>query len=69
MKVLQLTEAQKDSILGNKYDGVQSFNPVQDADSVWIISLEEKNQCTNTDFISLLDSLPEIDYKQPEYEI
>lgn len=40
-----LTIAQKDSLLGMKYDGIQYFNPVQDADGNWVISEEEINNC------------------------
>lgn len=40
-----LTIAQKDSLLGMKYDGVQYFNPVQDANGNWVISEEEINNC------------------------
>ena len=69
MKVLQLTIEQKDGLIGQTYDGVQFFHPVQDADGTWIVSLEEKCCCTNEGFISLLDSLPEIDYKKPDFEL
>jgi hypothetical protein len=69
MKVLQLTIEQKDSLIGALYDDEQYFNPVLDGAGVWIISLEEKDSCTNADFITLLDSLPEIDFIQPEYDI
>lgn len=42
-----LTTAQKDSLLGMKYDDIQYFNPVQDADGNWVISEEEINNCTH----------------------
>lgn len=42
-----LTIEQKDSLLGMKYDGVQYFNPIQDADGNWVISEEEINNCTH----------------------
>lgn len=42
-----LTIAQKDSLLGMKYDDIQYFNPVQDADGNWVISEEEINNCTH----------------------
>jgi hypothetical protein len=38
MKVRQLTQVQKDSLVGKTYDGVQFFNPTQDADGNWFIS-------------------------------
>lgn len=45
-----ITEIQKDLLVGQRFDGVQFFNPVQDIDSNWCISQEEINQCTNLDF-------------------
>lgn len=42
-----LTIAQKNSLLGVKYDGVQYFNPVQDINGDWVISEEEINNCTH----------------------
>ena len=41
MKVRQLTVEQKDQLAGQTYDGVQFFNPTQDADGNWFISNEE----------------------------
>jgi hypothetical protein len=60
MKVRQLTAEQKDLLVGQTYDGVQFFNPTQDADGKWFISNEEVNGCTT----GILDGfeLPEIDY-------
>ena len=62
MKVRQLTEVQKNQLVGQTYDGVQFFNPIQDADGKWIISNEEVSQCTNQNFVSWINDLPEIDY-------
>jgi hypothetical protein len=62
MKVRQLTEIQKDLIIGQTYDGTQFFNPIQDADGNWIISNEEVNQCQNQEFTSWINNLPEIDF-------
>ena len=39
IKVKQLTEAQKNTIVGQTYDGVQFMNPPQDANGNWYISL------------------------------
>jgi hypothetical protein len=60
MTVRLLTEEQKDQLVGQTYDGVQFFNPTQDADGNWFISNEEVAQCVNFDWVS---SLPEIEYK------
>jgi hypothetical protein len=62
MKVKQLTEQQKDLLVGRTYDGVQFFNPTQDANGNWFISNEEVNQCSNVTGIEFIQSLPEIDY-------
>ena len=62
MKVRQLTEEQKNLLVGKTYDGVQFFNPTQDADGNWFISNEEVAQTTNEEFTSWINDLTEIDY-------
>ena len=47
MKVRQITIEQKDLLIGQTWDGVQCFNPTQDADGNWFISVEEVNGCTH----------------------
>lgn len=59
MKVRQLTQEQKDLLVGQTWDGVQYFNPTLDANGNWFISNEEVNGCTT---IAWLFTLPEIDY-------
>lgn len=59
MKVRQLTIEQKNQLVGQTWDGVQYFNPTQDASGNWFISNEEVNGCTT---IAWLSTLPEIDY-------
>ena len=66
-KVYKLTEIQKDQLVGHTWDGVQYFNPTQDADGNWFISNEEVNGCTLQQAESIpcnawLLTLPEIDY-------
>ena len=63
MKVRQLTQEQKDLLIGQTYDGVQFFNPTLDADGNWFISNEEVNNCIheNTAYEWIHD-LPEIDH-------
>ena len=39
-----LTTEQKDQLIGQTYDGVCFYNPIQDANDNWIISEEEINQ-------------------------
>lgn len=67
MKVRQLTEQQKDQLVGQTYDGVQYFNPVQDADGNWVISNEEVNACI-TDALTGFE-LIEIDYNPVTYTL
>jgi hypothetical protein len=57
-----LTESQKDSLIGQLYDDDSYFNPIQDANDNWIISIEEIDQCVNPEF-QWVKTLPLIDYK------
>lgn len=57
-----LTEAQKDELIGQLYDLDSYFNPIQDIDNNWIISIEEMEQCINPSF-SWVKDLPLIEYK------
>lgn len=60
MKVRQLTIEQKNQLVGQTYDGVQFFNPTQDADGNWFISNQEFFNCTTAALFGW--NLPEIDY-------
>ena len=44
------------------------FNPIQDADDNWIISVEEMNQCINPDFMWVKE-LELIEYKPKQIDI
>jgi hypothetical protein len=57
-----LTESQKNELLGQLYDDDSYFNPIQDIDNNWIISVEEMEFCVNPEFIWVKD-LPLIEYK------
>lgn len=46
-----LTEVQKNELIGQWYDEDSYFNPIQDADDNWIISVEEIDQCINPDLM------------------
>ena len=59
--VYLLTIQQKDDLVGQWYDSDSYFNPIQDANDDWIISVEEVNQCVNPDFLWVKD-LPLIEY-------
>ena len=56
-----LTIEQKDELVGQWYDPDSYFNPIQDANDDWIISVEEVDQCVNPDFLWVKD-LPLIEY-------
>lgn len=68
MEVYNLTEEQKDALVGNTYDGVQYFNPTLDADGNWFISIEEINSCNKEEF-SWINDLPKINYNPVIREI
>ena len=56
-----LTETQKDELVGQLYDLDSYFNPIQDINDNWIISVEEIEQCVNHNFIWVKD-LPLLEY-------
>jgi len=55
-----LTEVQKDELVGQWYAPDSYFNPIQDLNDNWIISVEEMEQCVNSDFMWVkdLDMIP-----------
>jgi hypothetical protein len=55
-----LTEVQKDELVGQQYTADSYFNPIQDADYNWVISVEEMEYCTNPTFawVKDLDLIP-----------
>jgi hypothetical protein len=57
-----LTESQKNEIVGQLYDEDSYFNPIQDVNDNWIISVEEMEFCVNPEFQWVKD-LPLIEYK------
>lgn len=56
-----LTEIQKDELIGQMYAPDSYFNPIQDANNNWIISVEEMDFCVNELFLWVKD-LPLIIY-------
>ena len=56
---------QKDSLIGQLYTDDSYFNPIQDADDNWVISVEEMKYCTNERFAWVAE-LPIIEYKPKE---
>lgn len=57
-----LTETQKDELVGQLYDEDSYFNPIQDANDNWIISVEEIDQCVN-EKVMWVKELPLIPYE------
>ena len=57
-----LTEIQKEELIGQLYDEDSYFNPIQDLNENWIISVEEIDQCVNPEFMWVKD-LPLIPYE------
>lgn len=60
-----LTIEQKDSLIGQLYTDDSYFNPIQDADDNWVISVEEMKFCTNEQFAWVAE-LPIIEYRPKE---
>lgn len=61
--VALLTETEKNSLIGQQYSSYAYFNPIQDIDNNWVISIEEINLCDNQEFMWIKD-LPFILFKQ-----
>jgi len=57
-----LTQEQMYSIVGKEYTTDSYFNPLQDLNDNWIISVEEMEYCTNTEYLWVKD-LPLIIYE------
>lgn len=62
MMVYKLTQQQANEIRGQEYIDSAYFNPIQDIDDNWIISIEEVEQCINEE-IMWVKTLPQIEYK------
>jgi len=50
-----LTELQKNELVGQLYAPDSYFNPIQDLNDNWIISVEEMEQCVNPDYLWVKD--------------
>jgi hypothetical protein len=59
-----LTAEQKDQLIGQTYDGVCFYNPIQDINDNWIISEEEINQSN----LEWLKQLPLVEYEAKPME-
>lgn len=65
MKVLILTEGQKNMIQKRKFGPSSYFHPVQDCDGNWIISTIERDNCVEQNYM-WVKNLPEIDWCSPD---
>ena len=50
-----LTIKQKDLLIGQQYTTDSYFNPIQDLNDNWVISIEEMEYCTNVEFLWVKD--------------
>jgi hypothetical protein len=55
MIVALLTTDQKDQLVGKEYTTDSYFNPIQDLNDNWVVSVEEIDSCTNEDFAWIKD--------------
>lgn len=67
-----LTDIQKNEIVGQLYAPDSYFNPLEDLNLNWVISVEEIEQCVNPDYLWVKD-LDLIPYEQkptpPPFEV
>jgi hypothetical protein len=62
IQVVILTEEQKNQLVGQSYAPASYFNPIQDLDNNWIISVEETQENINPDNMWVKE-LPLIEFK------
>jgi hypothetical protein len=60
--VAQLTPKQAEQLKGVEFRKDSYFNPIKDINDIWIISLEEVEQCD----IQWVKELPRIEYSQKQ---
>lgn len=63
-----LTELEKEALINQLYAPDSYFNPIQDKDDNWVISIEEINQCINIDFIWVKE-LPLIEWNPKQLQL
>jgi predicted DNA-binding transcriptional regulator len=61
-----LTETQKDELVGQLYAPSSYYNPIQDLNDNWVISVEEIEQTITLEFMWVKD-LPLIPYVPKQY--
>ena len=62
-----LTETQKEQLVGQWYEPDSFFNPIQDVNDNWVISIEEMHDCVNPEFMWVKD-LEKIEYQPKPIE-
>ncbi len=67
MEMYLLNIEQKELIKGKEYTTDSLFNPIQDKNEDWFISVEEVEQCTNPEF-AFVKTLPLKTYEPINYE-
>jgi len=63
-KVKKLTLTQKNKLVNKEFSDDSIFNPIQDINGIWVISLEESELAEG--FFLWVKDLPEIDYNPKE---
>jgi hypothetical protein len=66
IKGYKITNEQKENVKNKKYTNDSYFNPIQDIDGNWLLSIEEIIYCNNEEFEWFKD-LELIEYKPIEY--
>lgn len=65
MKVFKLNEQQKNKLINVEFVADNFYNPIQDANGVWIITQQEIDQTTDENFTWVKD-LPQIEFIKPK---
>lgn len=65
MIVAILTQEQKEQLVGQEYTTDSYFNPIQDANNNWVISVEEIDSCKN-EYFAWIKELQLITYEPKE---
>lgn len=53
--MIEITKEQAELLKGKQYDDISYFNPIENEDGQWFISVEEIANCTNKEFIWIKD--------------
>ena len=61
MIVYELTEQQKNELVGQFFAPASMFNPIQDSNGIWVITAQEVNNCVNPNFL-WVQNLPTITF-------